>query len=461
MGLFARLAVFAGGWTVEAAEAVWTGVEDADIDVLAGLGSLADKHLVAVEMPPASEPRYGMLDTIREYAGEQLAERGEEEPIRAAHAAYFTALAEEAEPELTGSEQAVWLGRLELEHENLRTALGWTLQWERAVGLRLAGALWRFWYARGYAIEGRHWLEGMLAAEQGSVGDGISRAKALKGAGVLAGLQGDYERARALHEASLQLSRELEDTDGIAGALNNLGIVAWQQGDLDRAATLLEESLEHRRALGDMNGIAGGLHNLGVVAHLRGKYDRAVQLQEESLQLYRELGDKAGMARTLHNLGSLALQQADNARAKGLFDEVLRLNRELRDRNGVAGTLESLGIVAQREGDFEEAAELFDESLRLLQQLGNKDGMAFALVNVAAAAESREEHERATRLLGAAEITLTSLGASADRLRQQMLEEVSQAARKALGSGAYEAAWQQGQAMSLEQAVADALGEHR
>jgi tetratricopeptide (TPR) repeat protein len=399
-----------------------------------------------------------MLETIREYAGEQLIERGEEESIRAAHAAFFTALAEDAEPELTGREQPVWLDRLEHEHENLRAALRWTVHGERALGLRLAGSLWRFWYIRGHATEGRQWLESILATGPEPERDGTARAKALKGAGVLAGQQGDYERARELHEASLQLSRELADKDGIASALNNLSIVAWSQGDYDQAAALQEESLGIRRALGDRTGIAGSLHNLGVVARLRGEYDRATELQEESLRLCRELGDRTGMARSLHNLGSLALQQANHARAKELLEEVLQLNRELGDRNGIAGTLESLGVIAQRVGDFERATQLHGEGLRLLRQLGNKDGMAGVLVNLAAVAEIQQEHERATRLLSAADTTWTSLGTVADHLHKETLDDVSQAARNALGSGAYEAAWQRGQTMTLEQAVSDALG---
>jgi len=276
--LLRRLAVFAPGCTLDAAEAVCPAAGPDEFaewggDVLEGLASLVDKSLLRSEQ--GTEPRFTMLETIREYGLEQLASVGEAEALRRRHAAHYLAVAKRAEPALTGAEQGTWLARLEGEHDNLRAALQWSRDsGESALGLRLAGALWRFWYVRGHLSEGRAWLDGLLALTTSDREPDVAaiRAKALTGAGVLANIQGDYDRATVLCEESLTLYRRLDDTRGPAVALNILGNLAMNQGAYARAVALSEESLALYRTLGDKRGMAVALNNLGVVLLHQGAY---------------------------------------------------------------------------------------------------------------------------------------------------------------------------------------------
>ena len=260
--LFARLAVFVGGRTVDAVEAICNAAGDLPIDPLDGVGSLLDKSLLRQEEGPDGEARLVMLETIHEYARERLDVSGEGAALRRQHLAYFLALAEQAEPELRGAAQVAWLHRLETEHENLRAALQWALgTGEAELAVRLASALAWFWEQRSYLSEGRQWLATALALPH-AVAPAV-RAKALVGAGLLAFRQGDYAHATSLSEASLARYRELGDQQGMAGALANLGTVATEHRDYARARALLEESLELSRTLEDDEGIARALNHLG------------------------------------------------------------------------------------------------------------------------------------------------------------------------------------------------------
>jgi predicted ATPase len=314
--LFARLAVFVGGRTLEAIEAVCN--PQGDLDVLEGMESLVEKNLLRQEEGVGGEPRLVMLETIHEYARERLEASGEAEEVRRRHAEYFVALAEAAAPELTGPQQGAWLQRLEAEHDNLRAALAWSRQqaaWE--VGLRLGGALWRFWFMHGHLSEGRRWLEAVLGGR--GAAPAPARATALNGAGMLAYHQGDYGRATALYEEALALKRELGDKGGIAVLLNNLGEVAYAQGDYGRATVLYEESLALRRELSDKGGIALSLRNLGNVAYEQGDYGRARALHEESLALCREIGNKYNAAYCLEGLAAVVCAQGQPERGARLL----------------------------------------------------------------------------------------------------------------------------------------------
>jgi predicted ATPase len=227
--LFERLSVFAGGWTLEAAETVGAGGNFEEGEVLDLLWGLVNKSLVVAEARPEGTARYRMLEPIRQYAREKLEEDEEAEEVQGRHAAFFLALAEEAEPELAGPQQRLWVERLEAEHDNLREVLSWVL--ERELGepaLRLGAALWRFWHVRGYISEGIRWMERVLAGSDPAAS--TVRVKALEGSGWLTQFQGDYERAKARYEEMLRLSRVLGDKGNIATALNSLGTVAAQQG---------------------------------------------------------------------------------------------------------------------------------------------------------------------------------------------------------------------------------------
>ncbi|MDQ5851071.1 MAG: tetratricopeptide repeat protein, partial [Chloroflexota bacterium] len=268
--LFARLGVFVGGCTLEAAESVCNAMGDLDLAVLDGLQSLVNKSLLRQAVDQDGESRFTMLETIREYALERLTESGEAEAQRRHHATYFLSLAERLEPALMGPEQAACMDALELEHDNLRAALAWGCGHSHAagLGLRLAASLWWFWGQRGYLSEGRAWLEGALAASRAAAStrelDAL-RAKALYRAGVLAWYQSAHDRAVALCEESLRIAQELGDTQGIAWARHNLGRVAYLQGDYRRAGPLLTESLAGFREVGDTWGIPWSLDVLGQV----------------------------------------------------------------------------------------------------------------------------------------------------------------------------------------------------
>ena len=300
-----RLSVCAGGCTLAAAEVVCAGEGVEGWEVLDLLDALVGKSLVQAEERAGGEMRHGLLETVRQYGQQRLAASGRARAVRDRHLVHFLALAEEAEPALKGADQATWLERLEAEHDNLRAALGWAREAGAAeAGLRLAGALWRFWLMRGHFHEGRAWLEGALASAEGAAPN--ARAEALQGAGVLAAEQGDYGRAAALFTGSLALRREMGDRRGSARTLSNLGIVVYEQGEYGRATALHEEALALCRELGDRRGIAIALCNLGLVALEQGEYAQAAALLRGSLALRRELGEKRGIAVSLHHLGMLA-----------------------------------------------------------------------------------------------------------------------------------------------------------
>jgi non-specific serine/threonine protein kinase len=436
--LLNRLAVFAGGWTLDAAEAVCAGVGDDDPEVLDLLAGLVNKSLVLLDEMDGQQGRYRLLETVRQYAAERLHVSEEEELwVRDRHLAWFLALVELAEPELRGPEQAVWLGRLDAEHDNLRVALRWTValppqpggrsvkerqrrRGDAEQGLRLAAALRGFWEAHGHLSEGREWLERLLAG-QGSPDDvnaEHTRAKALNGAGWLALKQGDYERAVALCEESLTLGRELGDKAAIALSLLNLGVVALDQGHYERAMTLNEESLVLGRELGDTWGIAASLANLGTVAMEQGDYGRAAPLLEESAALLREQGDIGGVALVLHNLGYLEREQGHHGRAATWYAESLGLFHELEDSYGIASCL------------------------------GGLAGVACA----------QNELQRAVRLGGAAAALREALGTPLPPVDRAIAERDMATARATLGDEAFSVTWAAGTALPLEQAISEALG---
>jgi len=501
--LFGRLAVFVGGCTLEAAEAVCAPPGPSPILVLDGLASLINNNLarIKVDNEGGGESRLGMLETMREYGLERLEAAQDTATVRGRHAAYYLALAEAAEPELTGTEQARWLEQLEAEHDNLRAALVWaSANGDVGIGLRLAGALWRFWVTRGYVGEGRRWLDTLLAESEGShsatVADDV-RAKALNGAGMLALHQGDHARAMALHEESLMLSRALGNVAGVAGALNNLALTAYRQGDYARAAALFEECLTYRRKANDGVAIAMALSNLAIVAELQGDYSRALALQEESLALRRAAGHKVGIAGSMGNLGTLAYQVGDLERAERLHQENLVLQRELEHKRGIAVSLNTLGLVAYQHGNHERAGPLIQESLALYRDLGDTDGIAGVLVNLGAIARAQADFGRAValyresvalsftagskgrvlecldgfaqladaagqpqaaaRLFGAAASLRGALGAPLPPVDQSAYEQAIAHTRATLGDAAFAAAWDEGRALSKEQAIDDAL----
>jgi predicted ATPase/Tfp pilus assembly protein PilF len=456
--LFTRLAVFVGGCTIEAAEAICG--ERLDIDLLDGLTSLVEKSLIRQIDAEDGETRFTMLQTIREYAWEKLEESGEAGALCRRHAEHFLALAEQAEPNLTGARQEEWLKRLEREHDNLRGALGWAIERQAAeVALQLGGALWRFWYTRAYLSEGRRWLEQGLAVS-GEVAAAV-RAKALAGAGGLAHTQSDYARAIALYEESLTLRRALGDKRGIAIVLNNLGLLARDRNDYAIARARLEEALAVLRDIGDQRSVAGILNNLGMLEHSQEQFARARALYEESLELRRQMGDKRGIIQSLNNLGLEALHQGDAARAQVFFEENLVLSRKLEDSRRIAYSLLNLGHAALAQRDLALAAAQYNESLALLQELEEKRGMAECLEGLAGVAAKQGLFEPAARVWGAADAVREAISAPLSPAERARHEQIVAEARAQVDVVVWAKAWTAGRAMALEQALAEAIGEER
>jgi predicted ATPase/Tfp pilus assembly protein PilF len=409
--LLRRLSVFAGGFTLEAAERVCAdGAEPGAAkgsshipdrpcairpeDVLGLLGSLVDKSLAMTEEGEA-ERRYRLLETIRQYSAEKLRETGEGDEPRRRHRDWFLALAEQAASALTGPEQGQWLERLEREHDNLRAALEECLAGgEAELGLRLGAALCRFWMMRGHLSEGRQDLSKLLAAG-GARTLTVARAGAANGAGNLACSQGDYATARTLYEESLAIRREVGDQRGIAGSLGNMGIVAREQGDYATARALHEESLMIMRDFGDPHGIARSLNNLGLVSREQGNYVAARALHEESLAICREIGDRDGIAASLGNMGLVAQLQGDHMSARALLEESLGIARELGNHQGIANSLNDLGNIAKDLGNFEVARARYEESLTIAREIGDQHGIARSLNNLGNVALEQRDYRAA------------------------------------------------------------------
>jgi predicted ATPase/DNA-binding CsgD family transcriptional regulator len=404
--LFARVAVFARGGTLEALEAICAAVDGDATGVLDRLWSLVDKNLVRHMDGADGEPCFSMLTTIRAYALERLAASGEEAAIRRAHAAHYRALAETAEPALMGPGQNEWLTRLDEDYDNLRGALEWAIAGdETETALRTAAALEIFWMVRGYISEGRRWLETALA-RPADVPAAV-RAKALLAAGMFAQYQGEYAHARARFTESRALFERIGDRRGIAHALISQGAVALADADLAAVRAYHEEGLARFRALGDQDGIARALASMAEVA-ARSDVDFATAraLLEESLALRRLLGNKRAVAMTITSLAEVAESQADRVRFRAYAEESLTLWRELGDPRGIAMSLNHLAILATYDEDYAAARSLTEESLALKRQVGDRRGIALALSALAwiarqqgdfATARARSEESLAIR----------------------------------------------------------------
>jgi non-specific serine/threonine protein kinase len=416
---FRRLSVFAGGFALDAAEAVCAGEHFGPEEVLDSLSDLVAKSLVvAAERDGAA--RYRLLETVRQYGREKLEESGELDLLEERHARHYLALAEEAEPELRGARQGEWLDRLETEHDNLRAALAWTLEvGEAELGLRLGGALGEFWHLRGHLDEGQRWLQAVLT--NGGEASEPVRARVLAQAGWIAWEQGDYERAVSLTEKSLALSRKIGDERISALALLVQGMSRMRQGDeLERASELIEESVALHRATGDAAGLSRALLGLGIVAVLRGDYEHAATLHEEGLALAREAADNFAI--------NIALMQG--------------------------------ALVHLSRGDHRMAVALTEEGLALAWHLRMLHATAAHLDISSGLAGARGQAARSARLWGAAEALRESIGAPISPVERFYFAPLTAAAKSELGEAAWEAELAEGRTMTPEQAVEYALSTH-
>ncbi len=444
--LFARIAVFSGGCTLDAAEAV-TG---ADLDTLQ---SLVDKSLVR-----HTDARFWMLETIREYALEQLEDSGQADSSGRRHAEWFLALAEEAEPFLTGAEQAVWLERLEDEHDNLRTSLDWFFHHGDVDGaVRLAGSLWLFWYMHGHVTEARRRLRRALDAVPDEPSK--ARAKVLHGAGYLAAEQNENEEALDLLEAGLAYAKELGDSAGAAIVAATLCAIRAESlsstSDRREALAVGEEAIALARAAGDDFALSIALNNVGGVVHLLGENERARAYFEESLELRRQIGDLSRIALMLVNVAEMALLDGDTNKAAAMYAEAAEIATGIGDKRHILFALGGLGRVAYREERWEEAGSHTRESLRLAQELGMKVRAAELIFRLAGIAMATGDAARAARLVAAAAFHLSLLAPNeaGDPDHREIVESV----KACCDPETWDRASAEGRAMSLDEAADYAL----
>ena len=489
--LFARLAVFAGGFQLDVAEALFGN--DAGGDVIDGVMTLVDHSMLRAVTGGDGEPRYTMLETLREFGLERLAAEGAAGRAREAHAGWCLALADEAGAGLAGADQTVWIDRLEVEHDNLRGGLGWMAEAGRAGDLlTLAGALAPFWEIRGFLTEGRRWLEQALAGAP-AAGEPASELRAVLSAGNLAHMQGRFEQARAHYETGVVLARTIGDQGREASLLSNLGSVALALGDLDEAAALYRRSLALADALGDRRRRGNALANLGAVAHYRGEIADARERYAECLALWRELGDRHGETDMLLNLLLLLSpdpDQADAARNYGeeclslarrlgarqveafalsglgsletargrpleairQHEQSLKIFRELDDQSGIGRELANLGLALIDRSETARAIDLLLQALRLNLETGEQDGAAFALEGLAVAMTACNEVDHGARLFGAAARLRTLIDVPPPAETTDRRAAATQRLRVLLGQ-AFNEAWAAGQALSPEQAA--------
>jgi predicted ATPase/class 3 adenylate cyclase len=496
--LFRQLGVFVGGWSLAGAVAV--GQHD-ELETLDLLTALLDKSLIQQRDGPDGEPRFTMLETIREFALEQLQAHREAEHARRLHATYYLALAEMAEQGFTSAQRETWLARLDPEHENFRAALAWSQRAtdNGALMLRLIGALWWFWYFRGHAHTGIPWLQqalGYITAH-----DLIdTRAKVLCGAGALADQRGDHVSARQWLTDSVALYRQLGNRRGLGYALSFLGLVEGHQFRLHASMAEHEESISLFQATGDRWGLALANQYLGEIYWFQGNLVSAGSFFEESANLFRELGDRWGLGRALGLVGFVVHDQGDDVRARALFEEGVAAIRAVGDTFVLAALRNKQGQVLRCLGECEQAIQCYNESIDLFQQLGNiqwtrdplhnlgfmmifqgdatqalayfieslrfaietddEEGMAICLAGLACVAQLQGQLERAVTLFAAADIQIKASGRSPDPAHLIDWEWCLTALRMQSDQSAFAAAWAAGRLLSLDEALAYAH-DHR
>lgn len=411
--LLRRLAVFVGGWSLEAVDAICNLEGNKPIEVFNELDRLVDNNLIKPPEEFDNEPRFRMLESIRAFALDQLLQSGEDDEVRRRHAQYYLALVEQAEPELKTAGITHWFERLDMEHENIQAVLAWSQLHDIDLGLRLCGAIWRFWEIRGCIGEGCNWLEQFISrsSQQTTV-----RGKVLIGASAFAVYQGNYLAARGYADEALSIFRELGDRRSMARAFNELGLIALYQGRYTAARQFLEQNLAINREMGEEWSVANALNNLGLVAYHQYDYVTAFALHQESLGVFRALDEISGIAMAIGNLG---------------YD-------------------------AMHLGRLEDAHTWQSESLRLFNEIGDKDGIAECLERFAMLANASESYKRAAMLFGAASVMRkeASLLASAD---QAEYDRELKLTRSKLDYHSFDMAWEEGEGMTLEKLISYAV----
>jgi predicted ATPase/class 3 adenylate cyclase len=501
--LFHLLSVFVDGWALETAEALCQEIGQDDLDVLNTLSALLDNSLIQSSEEGAEESRFLMLQTVREFGLERLTASGELERTQVAHAHYFLALAEQAEPELHGPNQAMWVARLEQEHDNLREALEWALEKgidekeaeRREIGMRLSAALKEFWLILGYYREARTFLERALALSEGI--DTALRTRVLRAIASIADCQGDIDRIEVVAQQSLALSRELEDTCGIAESLGSLAAAAWFRGKIVEAVSLHEEQVRLLRQVGEPGEVAEALFPLAEHVSTHGEYARGQALFEEALALFRQagnelwvggtlvhsaawlwftlgdlatmrqrfqegqalitrVGDRAWSAECLWVAALLALSEGEPIRASSLAQESLSMYREMGDPWYSAWLLHLLGKIEMQSGEMHAARTYYQQSLALNQQVGEKWMTPFNLEGLASVVATQGALQWAAQFWGAAEALREAIDVPRLPVDRASYEQAVGAARAQLGEESFASAWQEGWMMKLEQVIDEA-----
>lgn len=413
--LMRRLAVFAGGWSFESVDAICNIENNKPIDVFERLDRLVNNNLIKPPEEFENEPRFRMLESIQAFSMERLSESGEDDQVQRRHAQYFLALVEQAEPELKTAGITHWFERLDMEHENIQAVLVWSQLHDVEIGLRLCGAIWRFWEIRGRIGEGRIWLEQFISLSSQLT---AVRGKVLIGASAFAVYQGEYLTAKGYANEALSIFRELGNRQSMSRAFNELGLIALYQGNYAEARQFLEQNLAINREVGEEWSVANALNNLGLVACHQYDFVNAYTLHQESLGIFRALDEMSGIAMAVGNLGHDAMHL----------------------------------------GRLEEAHTWQSESLRLFCEIGDKDGITECLERFAMLANARESFKRAALFFGAASVLRkeASLLALAD---QAEYDRELKMTRSKLDKQTFDSAWAEGQVMTLEKLISYAVSK--
>ncbi len=486
--MFRRLAIFAGGWTLAAAQAICGEIEGANL--LMALAALVDANLIRVDLADdIDEPRYAMLEIMREYGVEQLAARGEMEHTQRSHAEYMLALAQDASHTLKSAEQAKWLFLLEQEQGNLRAALHWAREYDAILGLCMTIKLWRFWFTRGYFSEGRAWLEtffaqtdrhddylsmradacnliSVFAAQQADlghaerfaaisvqlydeVGDMAGKSSGLSTLGNLAYMRDHYERAEDLYRRALALGRASGDRGRIALSQTNLATALVAQGSYHEAKMLLEESLT---LLGDQASpisIAIIKISLSDLAFKEGSYGRAIACAEEAQRLAEQFGDRRMIASSLDHIGKAVAGQGHYQQARDALVQSLQLYNELQDKFGSATVLRHMGDIACGQSEWKQAKNYYHDSIEIFQQIGTALGIAKCLAGWADVLRAHGQEKQAICCISKALSMCDDLNISPQARISKRLQQAQRAIQEALGEEAFQTAWGQGKTMSI------------